>query len=472
MHMLATGMSYKTSPVEIREKIAFGELETESAIKKLYSYDSIVELVMLSTCNRTEFYIITNDIDKAFDDLADFIKTEKNIDYDDIKSYFYTHHNKSAAEHLYNVSGGIDSVIIGEGEILSQVKSAFHTALYSETTGKIFNSLFKFAIETGKRVRTDTSIAQRPISAGSLAVKIVKDSFKDFQNKSVLVVGAGKINQIVSKNLKSAGVTKGIIINRTYEKAEKLADELNWEKETFDKLDELIPNYDIIIVGIGVKDYLITQDNFKNNKEKVVVIDLSVPRNVDSNIKKNKNVVFYDNELLEKVIEINKDERIRITEEAKTIINQEMSKFLNWYNAFEVSPIISSLSVFMEGIRKNELDRTVKKNSFNDEQLNALEVLTKSIVQKIMHYPVTNLKMTDNKEEQLKYAESVKYLFQLENEDEYDKYVKTENKDKKDEKQTCPFSLVTNIGIPQNIKSQIMSQKNVHTVIKSNFDKH
>ncbi|MFN8673574.1 MAG: glutamyl-tRNA reductase [Candidatus Sericytochromatia bacterium] len=445
--MIATGISYKTAPVEIREKIAFNEVNLKEALKKLYSYDSILELAIVSTCNRTEFYIITNDTNTALNDLANFIEKEKEIDFDDINSYFYTYYNKFASEHLYNVTSGIDSVIIGEGEILSQVKTSFQIALENNYTGKIFNSLFKFAIETGKKVRTDTSISKKPISAGSLALKITKDCFPisennpetSYKNKKVLFIGAGKINSIVAKNFKDAGINNGIILNRTIEKAKQLADELNFTYGSLDEISNHLNEADIIIVGVGVDDYLINKDNFNSTKNKVLIIDLSVPRNVDPNIRKNKNVVFYDNELVEKVIEINKEERLRIVEEAKIVINEEMTKFINWYNSFEVSPVISSLSNFMEEIRKNEILRTLKKNNFSDEQINAIEILTKSIVQKIAHYPVTNLKVTENKEEQLKHAESIKYLFQLDNEDIYSKYMRTDKNDIKPPL-SCPFA--------------------------------
>lgn len=465
MQMIATGISYKTAPVEMREKIAFNESEMSQALKKLYSYDSIIEVVLLSTCNRTEFYIISNDIKTSLEDLEDFITKEKGIESKHFEEFFYIYYNKFASEHLYKVASGIESVIIGEGEVLAQVKNAFQVAMQEGTTSKIFNSLFKFAIETGKKVRTDTTIAQRPISAGSLIQKIAKDTFGYLDAKSVLIVGAGKINQIVAKNLKGAGVDEGIIVNRTLEKAEILANELGWKGDKLENLDQYIADADIIVVSVGAPNYLLTDKNFINHKDKILVIDLSVPRNIYPEIKKNKKVVYYDNELIEKVIEVNKEERNKIIKEAEELINQDMSKFIHWYNAFEVSPVISSLSGFMEDIRKGELEKTFKKNNFDEAQINAIEILTKSIVQKIIHYPVTNLKMAENKEAQLRYAEGIKYLFQLESEDAYKKYVRSEVQEHPSEnKLTCPFAAIQNVDLPHHLKTQISSEKNHQTL--------
>lgn len=461
MQMIATGISYKTAPVEMREKIAFSESELSQALKKLYSYESIIEVIVLSTCNRTEFYIISKDIKTSLENLSEFITKEKGIDSKKFEEFFYVYYNKFASEHLYKVASGIESVIIGEGEVLAQVKNAFQIAMQEGTTSKIFNSLFKFAIETGKKVRTDTTISQRPISAGSLVQKIAKDTFGYLDAKSVLIVGAGKINQIVAKNLKSAGVDEGVIVNRTIEKAETLANELGWQADKLENLDKYIADADIIVVGVGAPNYLLTAENFVNNKDKVLVVDLSVPRNIYPEIKKNKKVVYYDNELIEKVIEINKEERNKIIKEAEELINQDMNKFIHWYNAFEVSPVISSLSGFMEDIRKGEIEKTLKKNNFDEAQITAIEILTKSIVQKIIHYPVTNLKMAENKEAQLRYAEGIKYLFQLESEDAYKKYVRSEAETHTSEnKLACPFSVIQNVDLPHHLKVNISSEKN------------
>ncbi|MBC7473232.1 MAG: glutamyl-tRNA reductase [Candidatus Sericytochromatia bacterium] len=427
MQMLVTGLSFKTAAVGIREAVSFSESDLSESLLKLSFYEAINEVVILSTCNRTEFYVITNDLDIAQKSIISFIEKEKKINFAQLESCFYNYYNKFAAEHLYRVISGIDSLIVGEGEILSQMKNAYAKAHEVGSSGKIFNALFRFVIETGKKVRTDTTIAQRPTSTGSVVAKLTKQTFGDLSTKTALLIGTGKIGTITAKNLRANNIGKLIVINRTHQKAKDLAEELGGIAFEFEHLDSVIEQADVTIVCTGSQGYLITNNNCPSKKE-VLMIDLSIPRNIDSEITKNKNIKLYDIDSLESVVELNKEERTEIIGEVEMIIKEEMSKFVQWYNSLDVSPVISSMSDMFESVRENEVARTVKKYKLEDEQKKIIDIVTKSIIQKIIHYPITNIKMTDDTDLKKRYSDDLKYLFQLDQDDMSQKYFRKKEK--------------------------------------------
>lgn len=462
MQMLALGLNHKTTPVNVRELLTFSGNEIDKSLLKLSFYEGIGELIILSTCNRTEFYVITPDLEIAEKSIIRFLEKEKNIDYSQIKEYFYTYYNKFAAEHLYRVTGGIDSLIIGEGEILSQVKNAYTKAMEVGTSGKIFNALFRFAIESGKKVRTETSIAKRPTSTGSVVSTLVRKSFKDIESKTVLLIGAGKISEITAKNLKSHNIGKILILNRTFEKAKVLANEIGAEAYEYSRLNDVINLADVIIVGVGAPEYILKPENF-NPSKKTLVVDLSIPRNVDPELGKNSLIELHDIDSLENVAIMNKEERLQIIREVEFIIAEEMNKFLEWFNSLDVSPVISSLSNLFEDIRSNEVDRVIKKYKLSEENKKVIDIVTKSIIQKITHYPVTNLKMTDSKKVKKQYLEDIKYLFQLDAEDSYQKYFRKKQLQIKEDtiKNTANLSNDNGKNLQEALKLTLENYKNV-----------
>lgn len=449
MQMLAIGLNHKTTPVNVRESVAFSESELSKALLKLSFYEGIGEIILLSTCNRTEFYVITPDLEIAQQSIIKFLEKEKNINYQNIKEYFYTYYNKFAAEHLYRVTGGIDSLIIGEGEILAQVKNAFSKAMEIGTSGKIFNALFRFAIESGKKVRTETSIAKRPTSTGSVVSNLARKKFLNLESKTALILGAGKIGEITAKNLNAHNIGELLIVNRTFEKAVDLSKQVNGKAYNYSQLNEIMTQADILVVGVGAPEYIVTPDNYNANKE-VLIIDLSIPRNVDPLIAENNLVEFYDMDSLESVVSLNKEERTEIVKEVEMIIAEEMNKFLEWYNSLEVSPVISSLSNLFEEIRFTEVNKAIKKYKLDADSKKVIDIVTKSIIQKITHYPVTNLKMTESKALKKQYSQDLKYLFQLDSEDGHQKYFR-----KKDNSNSEPREIkvreLAEVNITQNI---------------------
>ncbi len=428
MQMLAMGINFKTAPVGIRESVSFSESDLSQTLLKLSFYEGIGELILVSTCNRTEFYVITQDLEIAQNSIIKFLEKEKLINYSEIKEHFYIYYNKFAAEHLYRVSCSIDSLILGESEILSQVKNAFSKAMEVGTSGKIFNALFRFAIESSKKVRTETSISKRPTSTGSVVSKICRQKFSNLEDKTALLIGAGKISEITAKNLKAHNIGELIIVNRTLEKAQILAEELQGKAYHYSELFNVINKADIVIVCVGLNEYILTNENYKIDKE-TLLIDLSMPRNIDPKLSENNLVSLYDIDSLESVAISNKEERSQIVKEVEMIILEEMNKFLEWYNSLDVSPIISSLSGLFEDIRTNEISKAVKKYKLDTVNKEIIDIVTKSIIQKITHYPVTNLKMTEDIKTKKRYIEDIKYLFQLDSEDIHQKYFRKKPKE-------------------------------------------
>ena len=411
MQMLLIGLSFKNASINIREKVSFSQNEIENVLFKLKCYDEIKEIVILSTCNRTEFYIITDELEKTRNFLITFIEKEKNINFNSIQDSFYTYYNKFAAEHLYRVVSGIESLVLGEGEILRQVKDSFNKSFELGMTGKIFNALFKFAIETGKKIRTETSIAHKKISTGSVVAKIATDNFEILSDKTALLIGAGKISKITAKNLKEKGIGKIIIVNRSFEKADILAKELDCIAMNYENMNNIINEAHIIIVCTGAPEYLLSRDNYYSNKP-VLLIDLSMPRNIEPELSLTHNINLYDLDSLEKIFILNKEQQTEVVKEIELILAEEMLKFVEWYNRIDFYPVISFLSSLFEELSSSKVENIIKKFNLDDNDKKFIDIVTKAIIQKIIHYPVTNLKMTHDKELKKFYSEVLTNLFQ------------------------------------------------------------
>jgi len=432
MQMIATGINFKNSPLHVREKLAFSDSDIKKSIIKLSLEEDIKEIVILSTCNRTEFYVITENLSSAYNTLIEFICNEKKLNRKEIEEYFYIFYNKFAAEHLYKVSSGIDSLIFGESEILHQVKKSLTIAQNNGTTGKIFNSLFKFAIECGKKVRAETKISKGNTSFSSIILKIIKNKFDNLENIKILLIGLGEIGVTISKNLKNIGIKNLTLANRNIEKAIVLSNEIEASFININNLNNEINNFDVIITCTTSKNFILTKEN-TNPSKYLLLIDLSIPRNIDPNLSINNLIELYDIDLLQKEIKINIEERKKLLFDVELIIQDEMNKFINWYNNLEILPVISSLSNLFEEIRENEINKAMNKFNLDKENVKILDIVTKSIINKILHYPVTNLKVEEDDNMKKQYVKDIKYLFQLDNKDVYEKYFrKKENK--------CPFS--------------------------------
>lgn len=418
MNILAVGVNHKTADVEIREKIAFNKKEFENAVLGIKSLPEINEVVILSTCNRVEIYAVVKDIKKAQTAIKDFIAVFHGVGRNTLETSFFTYENLNAVRHILRVASSLDSMIIGEPQILGQIKNAFEFALSKKTTGVMLNELFKKALSVAKRVRTETKIAENAVSVSFAAVELAKKIFKDLSTKSVLLLGAGEMAELAAKHLINCGVKDIVFSNRTHEKGCALAEELKCRTVRFENFVQELLTTDIVICSTGAPSYILSknqmQKTMKERKnEPMFIIDISVPRNIDPEINTINNVYLYDIDDLQGTVDTNKLERRKEAEKAEAIINEETEKFHEWHASLDSVPTIVALREKAEAIKKDEIEKILNKfPDLSAKEKEALECLASQITNKLIHSPTVALKEDVEDKEEL--AALIKRLYGLE----------------------------------------------------------
>lgn len=421
MDIVLVGLSHKTAPVEVRERLSFPAHQLAEGILKLRSYNEIMECVILSTCNRVEIYATVEMPELGVARIKEFLHSYyPDMPIDWISQHLYVHKNDGMVRHLFRVASSLDSMVLGETQILGQVKDAFDVALLNKTTGVVLNKLFKKAISAAKRVRTETKIGESAVSISFAAVELAKKIFSSLRNKTGMLVGAGEMAELAAQYLVNNGMKEIVVSNRSYERAVHLAQAYSGRVVRFEDFLLEMVHVDVVICSTGAPDYVIRYGNMKeiihNRKNRpIFLIDISVPRNIDPDINKIDNVFLYDIDDLQSVVETNLKTRMGEADKGEQIVDEEVETFLKWFKSLEVVPTIVALKERMEEIRKRELERTIGKlRSLSPEELHAIEGLTSTIVNKILHNPLVALKMEAHSTNGLLYAEAVKKLFDLE----------------------------------------------------------
>jgi len=408
MNIIVIGLNHKTAPVQIREKLAFQSEDTiRKALKQLIQLEGINETVIFSTCNRVEIYIYSDNADKdsIVNRLKNFLSDFHHIEIRDFENYLYIYKNKETVEHLFKVTSGLDSMILGEPQITGQVKDSYEIALSERTTSLILNHLMNRALFTAKRVRNETRIGENPVSVSYAAVGLIKKVFDELSRKTVLLVGAGEMAELALKHLIGIGINNIYVINRTYERAKELAKDFNGVALPFDNLKELLTKVDIVICSTGAPNYVITFQMIKEimplrKYKPLFFIDISVPRNIDPSINEIDNVYLYNIDDLQDVVDSNLLERKKESDKALKIVKEETEKFMQWLSSLQSVPLIISIRNKAEEVRQQELEKfKARFKELSPEVLNSVDYLTQSIINKIMHSPTVALKNNcDNKE--------------------------------------------------------------------------
>ncbi len=417
--LVMVGVNHKSTPVEIREKLAFTASKIEESSERLASSGEIVEHIIISTCNRVEIYARVNDHDLGISSLKQFVADFHNLKYEDLDHYFYSYRDYRAVEHLFRVSSSLDSLVIGESQVLGQVKDAYNQARSLEATGMILNQLFEKAFTVAKRVREETSVSEKGVSISSAAVELARKIFEDLENHSVMLVGAGEMAELAAKHLISYGVKTVYVSSRTYNRAVSLAETLNGSAVEFEKFADEMHRADIIITSTGAPNFIISKDMIANaiHKRKnkpMFFIDIAVPRDIEPEANDLENIYLYDIDDLQSVVTANMKEREKEAVQAMDIISGEVQKFNKWIESLSVVPTIVELRNKAEFIRKSELDRTLKKiSSLSDEDKSSIDQMTLSIINKILHHPTTKLKKQTQTEDGHHYMKAIRHLFHL-----------------------------------------------------------
>ncbi len=419
MHLTLVGLSHKTAPIEIREKLTFPANRQEEALTLLTSSAEVVEAVIVSTCNRTEIYAVTASGADGPGAVIDFICEYHDLDRHDLVRYLYIKEGEAVVHHLFRVVASLDSMVIGEAQILGQVKEAYESGFEHNGTGRIFNRLFRQSFEVGKRVRTETAIGEAAVSISYAAVELAKKVFDTLEGRTVLVVGAGKMSELTAKHLCSNGVCNVLVANRTFERAEELAERFAGVAIPYDQLFERMRDADIVISSTAATGYVITRDEvagaLKGRRGRpLFFIDIALPRDVDPGVNALPDVFLYDIDSLNGVVESNLEERMREAERAEVIIAEEMGEFERWLESMEVVPTVAAMRAKADAIRAAELEKAMKRlGGLSEKEIQTVEMLSQSIVNKMLHGPTSRLKNVAGERYGVAYVEAARYLYGL-----------------------------------------------------------
>ena len=398
MPVCVVGLNFKTAPVEVREKLSFSMDDIENEAPLLLSKPYIDETVILSTCNRSEIYFYSEHPDKAKVVVEQYLSGRAGIKQEQLADYLYNFVEFEAVEHLFRVASGLESMVLGEPQIAGQVKDAFEKAIEIGTAKRVFVNLYRHTLQTVKVVRNETEISKNAVSVPFAAVELVKKIFGKLKNKRALLVGAGEMCELAALHLKENGVEAIDVVNRTYEKAETLAKRYGGNPYPFDKLYEAIENVDIVLSSTGAKEPVIKAENIKPLMKKrgyksLIIIDIAVPRDVEVEVGEISDIYLFDIDDLEKVVEANKKKREKEAIVAGEIVKERVYEYLKWCKLQDLNPIIASLRKQAEEIRRTELEKSLRKlKDYPDEVKKELDRLSYSIVNKMLHQPITEFK--------------------------------------------------------------------------------
>jgi len=418
MRFHITGINHRTAPVELREKLAFPSGGIEPALTALLQHQGVKEGVILSTCNRVEVAVSTEDHDAA-GLVETFLEKSRSMPRKDIAPHLYHYQGREAIRHLFRVAASLDSMVIGEPQILGQLKDAYAAAKSVGSVNGFLDGLLTRAFSVAKRVRSETEIGQSAVSISYAAVELAREIFGNLSGHAILLIGAGKMSELAARHLHRAGATKILVTNRTRERAEQMAAIFSGTVVPYDQFATSLGNADIVITSSAAPHYILTKDIMKSvmhqrKNRPVFLIDIAVPRNIDPAINKLDNVFLYDIDDLGRVVEQNRQTRMEEAAEAERIIEDEVDKMLARLREREVTPTIVCLQEQLEHIRVAEMERLRSKlGVLTPAQEEAVEALTKGILGKIAHGPIAELRRQASSGDTSHVVETVRRIFRL-----------------------------------------------------------
>ena len=421
--IVSIGTSHHVAPIEFREKLAFSEAQLTESLQYLRECYQIHEAVILSTCNRVEVYAVANSVrtaDAAAKMLVEFLSHYHYIGVEPLKKWTYLHHNLETIRHLFRVTASLDSMVVGESQILGQVKTAYDTSREAGGGGTILNRLFTKAFSVGKRIRSETTIATGAVSISYAAVELAKKIFNTLEGKTVAIVGAGEMSELTAKHLVANGVSNVIVVNRTYERAVKVADKFNGTPLPYDSDLGFLIDADIVISSTDAPDYLIKRQPLANIMRRrrhryMFLIDIAVPRDIEPDVSKIDHAFLYNIDDLEAVVASNLKGRQQEATRAEQIVTEEAKRFYDQLQVFQVNPTIKALHQQFREIADTELQACFYKTTLSDQQEAAVASMTQAIVKKLLHHPMQNLRcaVNDGDADHGQYIQALQELFDL-----------------------------------------------------------
>jgi len=418
MGIILAGLSHHTASLDLRERVVYERSEAVDALKRLRRESDISQALLVSTCNRTELYALVPEDNALKDYLVESVFLSRAPDANGtMRKSLYRRENASAVEHLFRVVCGLDSMIIGEQQILGQVKTAYEVSQEADTAGTLFHRLAARAFHMGKRVRTETCIGEGAVSVAFAAVELAEKVFGSLENRGVLVVGAGEHGTLCAEHLASRKVSPLLVANRTLEKAQRVALDLGGDAVPFDNMESALERVDIVVGTTGSPDVTVTRDMVeraqkKRSRRDLILIDVAVPRDIDPGVDSLPNVFRFDMDALQDIVEQNKSLRTRELPAVEKMIHEETGRFMQWWESLSSSPVIRDLHAHFEAIREAEVERNAKR--FVKEDREQLDVFTRSLVRKLLMDVTKELK--GYRSDQPEHAErlaALRHLFRL-----------------------------------------------------------
>lgn len=417
--IIVIGINHKTAPVELREKLSFTDSQMARSLAFCKESEDIDECIVLSTCNRTEIYAAGRDRDTCSALVLAMLAQVKDIDTDKVRPNLYLYTQEKAVEHLFHVTAGLDSMILGETQILGQVKDAYNRANDAGTVESIFHAMFRQAVTAAKRVQTETGINQNAASVSYAAVELAKKIFGKLDDRTVLVIGAGKMSELTLRHLYDQGAKRIVVVNRTKSRADQLASCFGGASEDYENRRECLSRSDIVISSTGAPHFVLNREEMisvmrARRGKPIFLIDIAVPRDIDPRVNTLENVYLYDIDDLQAVVSANLREREQEAEKAKLILDEQIKEFHVWFKTQEVVPFIAALRQKAESIRQVELERSIKRlSNLSDKEIKHVDNLTRAIVNRILREPVLRIKELALEDRSDMYVTSLCRLFDL-----------------------------------------------------------
>jgi len=395
MLVAVAGISHRSAPVEVREKVAFPPCAGRGFLRRLKDEGVAAEAVLLSTCNRTEVYAVVEG-EESRSEILDHLAADRGADRASLERDTYWLTDADAARHLYRVASSLDSMVVGEAQILGQVRDAYRSATEEQCTGPILNRLFHTSLRVGKQVRSETGIGDSSLSVPNVAVRLAEEVFGSLRSRRALILGAGEISELVVRNLKDRGVAEVRIANRTPERALSLAERVGGTAVGFEALALELPEADVVVSSTGSGDWVVGSEvvarAMEKRREPLFFVDIAVPRDVDPVVQTLERVYLYDIDDLQAVVERNAGDREAAAEKGETFIGPAVLEYMSWLSTLHVVPLIQELRNGAEQIRRHELSRALKRMELSPEEEEAVERLSHSLVNKLLHGPISELK--------------------------------------------------------------------------------
>ena len=420
MSIILAGVSHHNTPLSVRERLYFPEGDMDEWLDRLAGYHGLEERLILSTCNRVEVYSAAEDFEQGLDAIHRFFLESRDIGADELHAHLYVHREDEATRHLFTVASSLDSMVVGEPQILGQVKEAYRVAQASGHAGKALTNLFSRAFRVAKKIREETPIGESPVSVSSVAVDLAKRIFGSLSGKNVLLLGAGEMGEAAARHLKASGAGTLQVANRTLARAEELAAKLGGLASSFDNLEEALIDADVVITSTASQGFILDKPAVAAALERrrdapVFLIDIAVPRNVSPDVNDLEDAYLYDVDDLQSVAADNLRGREEVARDARAILESEVETYLARQRAEELRHTFAAIRFFAESMRQEEVEKTISRLSGLDEGgREALEAMTKALVNKLLHHPFSVLRRMSEEDVEGISVESVQKLFGVE----------------------------------------------------------